>query len=220
MLKNDSRRRAVLSHAVYGMAHRERWAFLTSQLAEDILANTTLPRPQEQLENLIVWFAGNQETPGTTISFLPPFVIASIGAQDVDSLAYILRQGIDKGLVSGAPGHVDDGGVHTQVRLSIDGWNFYEQIYRGKVASQRAFMAMQYGDEQLTGIYEGHFKKAVAATGFELKKLDEDQPAGLIDDRMRVEIRQSRFVIADLTHHNRGAYWEAGFGVSKNRPYP
>jgi hypothetical protein len=35
---------------------------------------------------------------------------------------------------------------------------------------------------------------------------------------MRVEIRTSRFVICDLTHGNRGAYWEAGFAEGLGRP--
>jgi nucleoside 2-deoxyribosyltransferase len=40
----------------------------------------------------------------------------------------------------------------------------------------------------------------------------------LIDDRLRVAIRQARFVVADLTHHNRGAYWEAGFAEGLGKP--
>ena len=42
--------------------------------------------------------------------------------------------------------------------------------------------------------------------------------AGLIDDRLRVEIRTSRFLIADLTHENAGAYWEAGFAEGLGKP--
>jgi nucleoside 2-deoxyribosyltransferase len=33
----------------------------------------------------------------------------------------------------------------------------------------------------------------------------------LIDDKLRVEIRRSKFILADLTDENRGSYWEAGF---------
>jgi nucleoside 2-deoxyribosyltransferase len=79
-------------------------------------------------------------------------------------------------------------------------------------------MAMKFGDPQLDNIYQNHFKAAVRATEFELKRLDEGQPAGLIDDRLRVEIRQSRFLIADLTHHNNGAYWEAGYAEGLGKP--
>jgi nucleoside 2-deoxyribosyltransferase len=79
-------------------------------------------------------------------------------------------------------------------------------------------MAMKFGDEQTDNVYHNRFKQAVEATGFDLKRLDEGQPAGLIDDRLRVEIRQCRFLIADLTHHNNGAYWEAGYAEGLGKP--
>jgi nucleoside 2-deoxyribosyltransferase len=38
---------------------------------------------------------------------------------------------------------------------------------------------------------------------------------------MRQEIKISKFIIADLTHNNAGAYWEAGFaeGIGKSVIY-
>jgi hypothetical protein len=59
---------------------------------------------------------------------------------------------------------------------------------------------------------------AVARTGFELRVLTDLQGAGLIDDQMRVAPRTARFIIADLTHRNNGAYWEAGFGEGLGKP--
>lgn len=41
--------------------------------------------------------------------------------------------------------------------------------------------------------------------------MDDVKRAGLIDDKLRVEIRRSKFIISDLTNDNNGAYWEAGF---------
>jgi nucleoside 2-deoxyribosyltransferase len=35
---------------------------------------------------------------------------------------------------------------------------------------------------------------------------------------MRVEIKASRFLIADLTHDNNGAYWEAGYAEGLGKP--
>lgn len=81
-----------------------------------------------------------------------------------------------------------------------------------------AFMAMKFGDVQLDAVYRDHFKLAVEQTGFRLKRLDEEQQAGLIDDHLRNEIRQSKFLIADLTTHNKGAYWEAGFAEGLGKP--
>jgi nucleoside 2-deoxyribosyltransferase len=54
--------------------------------------------------------------------------------------------------------------------------------------------------------------------GFDLRRLTDRQRAGLIDDRLRVEIRRSRFLLCELTEDNRGAYWEAGFAEGLGRP--
>ena len=70
----------------------------------------------------------------------------------------------------------------------------------------------------LDQLVNDHFRAAVAQTGFELRRLDDEQPAGLIDDRLRVEIQSARFLIADLTHGNRGAYWEAAYAEGLGRP--
>ncbi len=79
-------------------------------------------------------------------------------------------------------------------------------------------MAMPFGSPQLGKVYEDCFKVAVAKTGFHLERLDEAPPAGSIDDRLRVEIRTSRLMIAELTDSNLGAYWEAGFAEGLGRP--
>lgn len=104
------------------------------------------------------------------------------------------------------------------LRLKMDGWDYYENLKRAKVDSRVAFMAMRFGDEQLKWMVNEYFKPAVSHAGFELRLLMESQPAGLIDDQLRVRLRNSRFVVADLTHGNNGAYWEAGFAEGLGRP--
>jgi hypothetical protein len=91
------------------------------------------------------------------------------------------------------------------------GWTRYEAIKHAQIESRTAFMAMQFGDEELNLAVGNAFKPAVNRAGFELRLLSDGQPAGLIDDQLRVALQTSRFVIADLTHANNGAYWEAGF---------
>jgi len=101
--------------------------------------------------------------------------------------------------------------------LTMKGWERYEEIRRGNIDSKKAFMAMDFGNPTLDKVYK-HFKVAIEQTGFDLRRIDERPKAGLIDDRLRVEIITSRFLIADLTKENRGAYWEAGFAEGLGRP--
>jgi hypothetical protein len=104
------------------------------------------------------------------------------------------------------------------VALTFDGWELYQTLKRGRSDSRKAFMAMKFGDAVLDNAYKNCFKPAVKATGFDLLRLDEAPKAGLIDDRLRVEILTSRFLITDLTHNNAGAYWEAGFAEGLGKP--
>lgn len=139
-------------------------------------------------------------------------------------LGYIALQAVRHGLVDGevkrivALGAEAEACVIQPLQLMIAGWDRLEVLRRGHSKSRIAFMAMPFGKVELDQIYLEHFQPAVSATGFTLKRLDENQPAGLVDDRLRVEVRQCRFLLADLTHGNAGAYWEAGYAEGLGKP--
>lgn len=106
------------------------------------------------------------------------------------------------------------------VDLSLSGWQRYEALQLGAHSGRFAFMAMQFGNDELNSVVDRCFRPSVSSTGFELRLLNdkEHQRAGLIDDRLRNELKQARFLIVDLTHENHGAYWEAGYGEGLGKP--
>jgi nucleoside 2-deoxyribosyltransferase len=65
-------------------------------------------------------------------------------------------------------------------------------------------------------MFEECLAPAVAQTGFKLRTVT--QVAGLIDSIIEDEIRRCRFLIADLSDDNAGAYWEAGFAEGLGKP--
>ena len=103
---------------------------------------------------------------------------------------------------------------------TIKTWNHFEKLKNGRNTSNKAFLALQF-DGEMNRDLKRELKKAVSETGFTLNTVDEEPRAGLIDDKIRLDIRNSRFVIADLTDGNKGAYWEAGFanGLGKEVIY-
>lgn len=209
---------ARVSHALYSMSRREQWVFIDNNRLSAILDQTALPRPGDQVDNLITWLGDNQTNIGSGIE-AGPAAIAAVGAADETSLVFVITHAIAAGLVKGdvIPSM---GGTFaiSPLQLSIPGWERFDEIRRGEAASRVVFMAMPFGNLELDHVYETGWKPAVEAAGFRLKRLDEHQPAGLIDDRLRVEIRQSRFLIAELTGQNQGAYWEAGFAEGLGKP--
>jgi hypothetical protein len=205
------------------MSRPGRWIAIDSDLLRSIVENTENPTPPEQVDNLIAWLGSTQGDPGTRVDVTPK-AIAAVGALDNTGLGFVVSEAKRHGLINTEIKVVQGLGrpsidyVISPMQLTIEGWQRFDDLSRARTTSRNAFMAMPFGDPDLDRHYSEHFQPTVSATGFTLKRLDEEQPAGLIDDRLRVEIRQSRFLISDLTHRNPGAYWEAGYAEGLGKP--
>ena len=181
-------------------------------LIDNIIENP-IPNPSEQADNLIRWLGENSKGYGEFLDLEESKDLSLIGSATPNEFVWIAHHLIDSKVIEG---NITSRGMN--VRLSFDGWKYFEELKRRATDSRKAFMAMQYGDERLNKIFEDVFKLAVKQTGFEIFILQERPKAGLIDDRLRVEIQTSRFLIADLTHENAGAYWEAGYAEGLGKP--
>ena len=209
-LLTTPRSAAVLSYAI-SRTPRQRPdtpVFDSSQCKRMVEADF-LPTPQEQAENLIRWLGEHLSGPGEGVNLLYTSHGGIIGAQSEHGFRFIVNGLIDQAFLLQHP---------LGVTLSFNGWARYEQLRRGVPTGRKAFMAMEYGNSLLSRIVNNYFRPAVAETGFLLRRLDDEAPAGLIDDRLRVEIQSSRFLIVDLTDKNAGAYWEAGYAEGLGKP--
>jgi hypothetical protein len=183
----------------------------------DQLLKNHLPDLSEQVNNLILWM-GERTSPGETVMIDASLHQSIMGAMTSSGFSFVVKHLISMGFLEDTPDMGANNSIIIDTNLTFDGWRYFNQINRGALTSKKAFMAMKYGDSDLDQMFSQYFKPAVAATGFELYKLDELPKAGLIDDRLRVEIRSSRFLVSDLTHENAGAYWEAGFAEGLGKP--
>jgi hypothetical protein len=178
-----------------------------------------LPKPSQQFDELLLLVGDNQPSSAEPAALTADLISAWIGSVITPStpnraLEWLLQQGKAKSLIDDT--HELD--KHTSLRLTMAGWDRYELLKQAKIASRTAFMAMQFGDPELNQIVDDCFRVAVSRAGFNLNVLTDRQGAGSIDDQLRVALRTSRFVLADLSHGNNGAYWEAGFAEGLSRP--
>lgn len=78
---------------------------------------------------------------------------------------------------------------------------------------------MKFGDAALDPFVAQVVKPTVkTGIGYDLIDMRDVARAGIIDNIMRSQIRDSAFVIVDLTHDNSGAYWEAGYAEGLGKP--
>jgi len=210
-----------LSHALRTMQGKNKRVELSKSMIDAILEKP-LPRPQEQADLLIRWLAEHSENPGDEVSLDPiEHHLSIIGAKTEKGVVLVLSHLIKIDLVNGSFKSDPTGRIYAgfeKLVLTFQGWNHYETLLKGSTTYRKAFMAMKFGDIDLNAVLENVFKPSVKMAGFDLFKLDDAPQAGLIDDRLRVEIQSSDFLIADLTHANNGAYWEAGYAEGLGKP--
>lgn len=208
---------AKLSHALRRAQEVNTEVLFSTATIEEVLQRP-LPRPQEQADLLVRWLALNLPGPGELVEISPATHGGIVGAKSDSGFALVLDHLFAVGLLTGHQYKTIGAQGNAQATLSFHGWAYYESLAKGSVAYRKAFMAMKFGDPSLEKILSDVFKPAARKAGFDLFKLNDVPKAGLIDDRLRVEIQSSDFLVADLTHDNLGAYWEAGYAEGLGKP--
>jgi hypothetical protein len=211
--------RALLSHNIRKNNKKDDYFKVTEDCIESILKNNELPNVFEQANNLILYIGQNSKDPAKILKTNIDELVAIVGCHSEVVLQYVLKHLGEEALIETIPGgYFHDNNKSCSARLTFKGWGKYEELKIELKDSKKAFMAMKFPAEgakppyeELQTVYK-EFKVYVKQTGFELgNALLEGPKAGSIDNRLAVEIRKAKFLVADLSHDNSGAYWEAGF---------
>ena len=181
---------------------------------------TDFTSPAVQAMNLIRYIGDQVSESGKPLHHLSG-ISESIGAPSRELANELVEELCEHGLIRmGEP--VETMGsepVYMNVNLSLEGWERYEAEKRGEFDGNYGFIAMQFDEPALMSFVNEVVKPAVKdATGCDLKDMHDAGRAGVIDDIMRLEIRDAKFVISDLTHDNHGAYWEGGYAEGLGKP--
>ena len=95
------------------------------------------------------------------------------------------------------------------ITLTPKGLDRVDELQKNQKNNLNVFVAMKFGEETL----ELREKIKEGLAGFNIRIMDEIEHNHQIVPEMLHEIRNSRFVVAELTHHNNGAYYEAGYAL-------
>jgi hypothetical protein len=229
MLKNQlskgPHRGALMSHALrrMGASKISPPPFVDANMFDSFWPTERLPTPQKQANDLLLVLGDSQQSPEersrTSQYYLSAWIGSAVNRHNPHGgLLWVLQHLAEMKLVDFFTDRSSEANPILSATLTMAGWNRYEELKKVQRDSRTAFMALRFGQAQLDAIIENVFKPAVLRTGFELKKLTDEQPAGLIDDQIRAAILSAKFVIADLTHGSHGAYWEAGFAEGLDLP--
>jgi hypothetical protein len=186
-----------------------------------------LPYPSEQLARAIKFFGDYQRENGRSYPLLREDLAPKLGVFGMIGLIDLVRVLTEKGLLEchlhGAAGTVQGKSIviPTNIGLSFEGWEEWEAYKTGRGINRDGFVAMQFGDDRLdkfiSDIVRPGIKERLALNVYRVDS-PSNTKAGLIDNIMREAIENAAFVLVELSHGNKGAYWEAGLAEGLRKP--
>jgi nucleoside 2-deoxyribosyltransferase len=212
-IKTD-KQKALASHLIRKMQGGQRPILRQDFFSE--LNNRKLPDPAEATDNLLLWLARQADgRPGAIVEFDTgnEALLASIGVVDILDARWAANNLAELGLTIIKPAGSD---FCYKASVTGKGWLRLDEISRAHISSRYAFFARRFVNGDLDNVVDNCLKAAVAETGYELRIVT--QKAGLIDSTIENEIRRCRFLVADLSDDNAGAYWEAGLAEGLGKP--
>lgn len=102
------------------------------------------------------------------------------------------------------------------IQIEPDGYSRIDALQKNTVNSRNVLVAMKFGDE--TRDLREAIRKGITDAGYIAIFIDEVQHNEFITPELLKYIRDSRFVVVDLTHQNNGAYFEEGYAMGLGKP--
>jgi hypothetical protein len=235
--------RSIISHVL--RKRTDKLAPLTCEILVSVLKNNPLPTPAEQADNVMLYLGEHLSSPGAFVKMPAApqqstlekqniygllgiktgtderedlnFIVTSLEAQRLLKVNYGKVMTPSQGIIQ----------VPEGMSLTLGGWRKVEELRRSVKESRKAFVAMEFPDPAKTeanyffqnALLDKYLVPAAKQAGYDLANALRSEPmAGNLHARLEVEIRAARFVVAELSQHNNGAYWEAGFARGLGKP--
>jgi len=193
---------------------------INSKSLEDIQAGLPDYSPREKQLILLQNIERKTEYPGKAVKIDARYDIPLAWAAGEEEFLYYINSLIERGLLRKLSGQVTViNGIKTAfpVGITADGWDFLEQRERHIKERTQAFVAMSFS-EDLKSIWEGPIYNAINKAGYKPYRIDAEPHIDRIDIKIISEIKNSRFVVADITEQKRGVYFEAGYALGMGLP--
>ena len=162
--------------------------------------------------------ARKSKYPGDSVSLLPEFDYPLAWASAPEELRFYIRYLIARGLLAQTHEETQGfGDMSVSVEVTTDGWDYLDQHEQRAAELSQAFVAMSFSESMKT-IWDQAIKPAINEAGYKAYRVDAELHIDRIDAKIITEIKNSLFVVADVTEQKRGVYFEAGYAIGRDLP--
>lgn len=184
---------------------------LTSTLLKSLVDELPNYGPLEKQRRLLKAIEALTDHPGKEVILIPEQSVSLAWAENEVELKYYVDSLIERGLIeiSSSKNRSTSDPLYP-VRITARGWEYIENDLTEFSSKVQAFVAMSF-DPALLPIFENAIAPAIDSNGYKPYRVDAEPHLDRIDAKIISEIRNSRFLVADVTQQKSGVYYEAGF---------
>ncbi|MBN1507349.1 MAG: hypothetical protein JW955_10915 [Sedimentisphaerales bacterium] len=183
---------------------------LTRKRIEIVQASLPNYRPIEKQLKLLQALERRSRAPGELVNLTLDVDFSLAYASNPTECAFHLRGLEERGLVKSKT-------VINNTMITSAGWDYLDRHASDLREKTQGFVAMSFSTA-MSPIWEGAIKPAILKAGYTPYRVDEDAHSQNIIFKIMAEIKDSRFVVADLTGQNNGVYFEAGYALGLGLP--
>lgn len=184
---------------------------ISSTTWKDLGPSLRVPSLREKQAALMKAFARRAMFPGTIGRYQPDADFTLAWAKNDGELRFLVEDLIVRELLD------KTATVGRSFLITAKGWDYLDSMPVGGVFSDQVFVAMSFSDA-MRPAWDKAIAPAVRQAGYTPYRVDANPHIERIDHKIMVEIKASRFLVADVTEQRAGVYFEAGFALGRNLP--
>lgn len=201
-----NRSRPIIVSSGYQRRPDEEGAFSVSEIL-NVYAPKTI---SERLNRTLISIANWSKEPPNEVEFSDEAIFRCF-SKNIDQMIYYLTALNNSGWLSSVPN------LPGNARLTPEGWQYVQELQRESPVGDRVFIAMAFTSDLVSAWNEG-IRPGVEAAGLRPIRIDKREHNEKICDLIVAEIRKSCLIVADVTEHRQGVYFEAGFALGLGIP--
>lgn len=184
---------------------------LDSYFMEQLIPSLPKYSPREKQIKLLEAVEILTDYPGREVVLIPEHESSLAWAENENEFTYYIKSLMERGLLEiPNKGHRSISDPLYPMIITAEGWDYLEREQGNLSEKVQAFVAMSF-EPTLKSAYDNAISPAISATGHRPYRVDADHHLDRIDAKIIAEIKNSRFIVADVTQQKAGVYYEAGF---------
>lgn len=134
-----------------------------------------------------------------------------------DELNYVIRALMGRDLIALDTFPDPQDSFSIELTITPRGWDYLDAADKSPKIRDQVFVAMAFAPE-LRSAWDDGIKLALSNSRYRPYRVDAEEHLDRIDAKIITEIRNSRFLVADVTLQRPGVYFEAGFAIGLGLP--